>query len=157
MVDDISRTGILISKRGFFTVDNIMYRDFHMLHLSQAGNVSCARLRLAHDTLPAWLRCNMWKSLYIIYYITSTVQSPQQMLGPVEEHQKHGLHEGPKEAHQKYRRRRRRVKYGLGDIRKRRSSRCPFALTSRGQEKPPGRWFKQMLIPRQCCTLMANF
>ena len=68
MVDDISRTGILISKRVFFTVDNIMYRDFHMLHLSQAGSVSCARLRLAHDTLPAWLRCNMWKSLYIIYY-----------------------------------------------------------------------------------------
>ena len=43
MVDDISRTGILISKRVFFTVDNIMYRDFHMLHLSQAGSVSCAR------------------------------------------------------------------------------------------------------------------
>ena len=82
--------------------------------------------------------------------ITSAVQSPQQMLGPVGEHHKHGLHEGPEEAHQKDRRRRSRVKYGPGDIRKRRSSRCPFALTTRGQEKPFGRWFRQMLIPRLC-------
>ena len=69
MVGNIDCTGILISKRVFFTVDNIMYRDFHMLHLSQAGSVSCARRSRAHDTFPAWLRCNMWKSLYIIYYI----------------------------------------------------------------------------------------
>ena len=46
--------------------------------------------------------------------ITSTVQRLQQMLGPVEEHHKHvvllllvALHEGPEEAHQKDRRRRR--------------------------------------------------
>ena len=30
MVGNIDCTGILVSKRGYFTVDNIMYKDFHM-------------------------------------------------------------------------------------------------------------------------------
>jgi len=33
---------------------------------------------------------------------------------------------------------------------------CPFALTTRGQERPFGRLFRQMLLPRLCCTLMAG-
>ena len=63
-----------------------------------------------------------------------------------------------------------KCKYGLGDSRKRRRAwifggvsrllvdcSCPFALTTRGQERPFGRLFRQMLLPRLCCTIMANF